>query len=139
MSRATRFSPEVRERAIRMVGEQTPAHASQWAAITSIAEKIGCNPETLRSWIRRAERDLMIAVRVSRISHLRPVWGPGGVILIGARAVGQIARRTVLGRDTKQIPTGSVDHPLTVWRQAVVCDLRGVEVTNPLIRIDESW
>ena len=58
MSRATRFSPEVRERAIRMVGEQTPAHASQWAAITSIAEKIGCNPETLRSWIRRAERDL---------------------------------------------------------------------------------
>jgi transposase len=40
-----------------MVGEQTPAHSSQWAAIRSIAEKIGCNPETLRSWIRRNERD----------------------------------------------------------------------------------
>lgn len=57
MPRATRFSPEVRERAVRMVGEQTPAHPSPWAAIKSIAEKIGCNPETLRSWIRRYERD----------------------------------------------------------------------------------
>lgn len=49
MSRATRFSPEVRERAGRMVGEQTPGHPSQWAAIRPIAEKIGCNPET-RGW-----------------------------------------------------------------------------------------
>ena len=57
MSRATQFSPEVRERAVRMVGEQTPAHPSQWAAVKSIAEKIGCNPETLRGWIRRHERD----------------------------------------------------------------------------------
>lgn len=57
MPRTTRFSPEVRARAVRMVGEQTPAHPSQWAAIKSIAEKIGCNPETLRSWIRRYERD----------------------------------------------------------------------------------
>lgn len=57
MPRATRFSPEVRERAVRMVGEQAPAHPSPWAAIKSIAEKIGCNPETLRSWIRRYERD----------------------------------------------------------------------------------
>ena len=40
-----------------MVGEQAPGYASQWAAITSIAEKIGCNPERLRSWIRRHERD----------------------------------------------------------------------------------
>jgi transposase-like protein len=40
-----------------MVGEQTPGHPSQWAAIRSIAEKIGCNPETLRAWIRRYERD----------------------------------------------------------------------------------
>ena len=57
MSRVSRFSPEVRERAVRMVGEQTQAHGSQWAAIKSIAEKIGCNPETLRSWMRRYERD----------------------------------------------------------------------------------
>jgi len=57
MSRATRFSPEVCERAVRMVGEQTPAHPSQWAAIRSIAAKIGCHPETLRAWVRRHERD----------------------------------------------------------------------------------
>ena len=57
MPQATRFSPEVRERAVRMVGEQAPMHPSQWPAIKSIAEKIGCNPETLRSWIRRYERD----------------------------------------------------------------------------------
>jgi transposase len=57
MSRISRFSPEVRERAVRMVGEQTPGHPSQWAAIRSIAEKIGCNPETLRSWMHRSERD----------------------------------------------------------------------------------
>ena len=57
MSRRSRFSPEVRERALRMVAEQSPAHGSQWGAIRSIAEKIGCNPETLRSWLRRYERD----------------------------------------------------------------------------------
>ena len=57
MTRPSRFSPEVRDRAIRMVLEQQDKHASQWAAITSIAEKIGCTPETLRSWLRQAERD----------------------------------------------------------------------------------
>jgi len=57
MARPSRFSPEVRDRAVRMVLEQQEKHASQWAAITSIAEKIGCTPETLRSWVRQAERD----------------------------------------------------------------------------------
>ena len=57
MTRASRFSPEVRERAVRMVFEHRAAHASQWAAITSIAEKIGCAAETLRSWVRQTERD----------------------------------------------------------------------------------
>ncbi len=57
MSRPSRFSPEVRVRAVRMVVEHTDAHDSQWAAITSIAEKIGCTPETLRKWVRQAERD----------------------------------------------------------------------------------
>src|SRR5437867_11813323 len=57
MARPSRFSPEVRERAVRMVFEHAPEHASQWAAITSIAEKIGCAAETLRSWVRQAERD----------------------------------------------------------------------------------
>src|SRR5947209_7945380 len=57
MTRPSRFSPEVRDRAVRMVLEQQDKHESQWAAITSIAEKIGCTAETLRSWVRQGERD----------------------------------------------------------------------------------
>ena len=52
-----KFSPEVRERAVRMVREHRGEHASQWAAIVSIAAKIGCTAETLRSWVEQAERD----------------------------------------------------------------------------------
>jgi transposase len=54
---SNRFSPEVRQRAVRMVLEQGSDHASQWAAIGSIAAKIGCTVETLRQWVRQAERD----------------------------------------------------------------------------------
>ena len=57
MSRASRFSPEVRERAVRMVLEHAEQHESQWGAIRSIAAKLGCAAETLRSWVRQAERD----------------------------------------------------------------------------------
>jgi transposase-like protein len=52
-----RFSPEVRQRAVRMVLDHGGDHASQWAAIGSIAAKIGCTAETLRTWVRQAERD----------------------------------------------------------------------------------
>ena len=54
---STKYSPEVRERAVRMVFEHQGDHASQWAAIGSIAAKIGCTAETLRGWVRQAERD----------------------------------------------------------------------------------
>ena len=57
MSKASRYSPEVRERAVRLVMEQQGEHASQWAAIGSIASKMGCTAETLRKWLRQAERD----------------------------------------------------------------------------------
>ena len=57
MTRPSRFSPEVRDRAVRMVLEQQDKHDSQWAAISSIAEKFGCSAETLRNWLRQAERD----------------------------------------------------------------------------------
>ena len=57
MTTAGRFSPEVRERAVRLVREHQAEYATQWAAITSIASKIGCAAETLRLWVRRAEQD----------------------------------------------------------------------------------
>ena len=52
-----KYSPEVRERAVRMVFEHRGEHESQWAAIESIAAKIGCTAETLRGWVRQNERD----------------------------------------------------------------------------------
>jgi transposase-like protein len=54
---SNRFSPEVQQRAVRMVLDHGGGHASQWAAIGSIAAKIGCTTETLRKWVRQAERD----------------------------------------------------------------------------------
>ncbi|KLH04392.1 transposase [Escherichia coli] len=56
MTKNTRFSPEVRQRAVRMVLESQGEYDSQWAAICSIAPKIGCTPETLRVWVRQHER-----------------------------------------------------------------------------------
>ena len=57
MGRPIMYSPEVRERAVRMVSEHRGEHRWEWAAICSIAEKFGCASETLRKWVRRAERD----------------------------------------------------------------------------------
>jgi len=57
MKTSTKFSPEVRERAVRLVREHQGEHESQWAAIQSIAAKIGCTAETLRRWVRQTERD----------------------------------------------------------------------------------
>ena len=54
---SNRFSPEVRQRAVRMVLDHGGDHASQWSAIGSIAAKIGCTAETLRRWVRQHERD----------------------------------------------------------------------------------
>jgi transposase len=57
MSRAKRYSQEVRERAVRLIFEHEGEYASQWEAIRSIATKIGCSPESLRIWLRRSEVD----------------------------------------------------------------------------------
>ncbi len=57
MARTSRYSQEVRERAVRLVFEHGGQYGSQWEAICSIAEKIGCSAETLRKWVRQTERD----------------------------------------------------------------------------------
>ena len=80
MGRPIMYSPEVRERAVRMVSEHRGEHRSEWAAICSIAEKFGCSSETLRKWVRRAETD----------QGLRPVtsFGVGDVRVVNGRAGG---------------------------------------------------
>jgi transposase-like protein len=65
MNKSVKYAPEVRERAIRLVFEHQEEHESQWAAIGSIASKIGCTAETLRKWVRQAERDRGIRGGVS--------------------------------------------------------------------------
>ena len=58
MSKSNKFSPELRERAVRMVQEHRGEYPSLWAAIESIAPKIGCVPQTLNEWVKRAEVDV---------------------------------------------------------------------------------
>ncbi len=57
MGRPSKYAPELRERAVRLVFDQRGDHSSQWAAIRSVAEKLGCTVEALRRWVRQAERD----------------------------------------------------------------------------------
>ena len=57
MARPSKYSPELRERAVRMVQEHASEYPSQWAAMRSVAEKLGCTVEALRRWVRQVERD----------------------------------------------------------------------------------
>ena len=65
MTKSNKFSPEVRERAVRLVQEHRGEYPSLWAAIKSIAPKIGCVPQTLNEWVKRAEIDTGARVGVT--------------------------------------------------------------------------
>ena len=115
MNKRTRYSPEVRERAVRMVFEHQGEHESQWAGIESISAKIGCTAETLRKWVRQAERDRGLRAGVSsderdrltalerenrelrRVDVLRRQGPRGGA---GAGAAAGAARCHASGRDS---------------------------------------
>jgi transposase len=62
MKKSNKFSPEVRERAVRMVFEHRGEYSSLWATIESIAPKIGCVPQTLHDWVRKHEIDMACAM-----------------------------------------------------------------------------
>ncbi len=75
MNKSNKFSPEVRERAVRMVFEHRGEYQSLWAAIESIAPKIGCVPQTLHDWVRKHEidtgmRDGMTSAERDRVKAL---------------------------------------------------------------------
>jgi transposase-like protein len=77
MNKGRKYSPGVRERAVRLMLEQEGRYDSQWAAISSISEKIGCTSETLRKWVRPAEPDTgrrpgLTTVDRARIKELEP-------------------------------------------------------------------
>ena len=71
MRKSNKFSPEVRERAVRMVQEHRGGYPSLWAAIESIAPKIGCVPQTLHEWVRRHEVDAGTRSGVTSVEHER--------------------------------------------------------------------
>ncbi len=65
------YSPEVRDRAVRMVSEHRAEHASEWAALVSISVKIGCTAETLRTWVRQSQRDEGLRAGVTTVERDR--------------------------------------------------------------------
>ena len=65
MSKSMKYSPEVRDRAVRMVWEHQSEYESRWAAIVSIGAKIGCTAATLRRWVQKAEREQRLGQSLS--------------------------------------------------------------------------
>ena len=75
MNKSNKFSPEVRERAVRLVQEHRGEYPSLWMAVESIAPKIGCVPQTLLTWVKRVEIDT--GVREGVTTHYLPLTREG--------------------------------------------------------------
>jgi transposase len=69
--RQPKYSPEVRERAVRMVQEHRVEHASEWAAIVSVAAKIGCTAQSLHNWVKQTERDQRVRAGPTTVERAR--------------------------------------------------------------------
>ena len=112
MGRPSRFSPEVRERAVRLVMEPRPAHPSEWAALQAVATKLGMTGETLRKWVRQAERD---TGQRPGLTRRRPRFSPKRHSTAGpSRRTGGVYRRLsgpLRGRVDLQSPA---DRPIDV-------------------------
>lgn len=74
MARPSKYAPELRERAVRMVFEHAHEHPSQWATIRSVAEELGCTTEALRRWVRQAERDGGKRPGLTTSERVQNVW-----------------------------------------------------------------
>jgi transposase-like protein len=88
MSTSKRYSPEVRERAVRLAFEQQGQHESRWAAIGSIAAKMSCAAETLRQWVRQAERRLGPMRQIECRLRTATYFFAAGAAAAGAGAAG---------------------------------------------------
>ena len=109
MSRPSRFSPEVKGRSVRLVVEQTASHGSQWAALQSVAEEIGCHPETLRGLVRRHECDTGRAARPDHgggVAVVPPYWLEAGA-----------AAQSRVGRPPLNLVVGQHTSPRVTCRQ----------------------
>ena len=114
MGRPSRFSPEVRERSVRMVEEHREAHASEWAALQSVAPKLGCTAETLRKCVRQAQRDA--GDRPGLLTSERERW------TALEREVGAAPVMRSYALNAKG--NFQFDRAITGWRNRPVLDLR---------------
>jgi transposase len=120
MSKSNKFSPEVRERAVRMVQEHRGEYPSLWAAIESIAPKIGCVPQTLNEWVKRAEVDTGVreGVTTSEAQRVKDLERDPAAHQVGNDAVchrhrGRRHPRLGAGRHDVRFELGAVNSPDT--------------------------